>query len=305
MKSTTSIPDWVDKNEYPFENKYIELESGTMHFIDEGKGDVVLFVHGTPTWSFLYRDFIKDLSAQFRTLAIDHIGFGLSDKPEEFSGHPRDHAQNLSEFIQKKKLQNITLVVHDFGGPIGLAAALKNPDRIKQVVMFNTWLWETESSQEAQKVNKIINSFLGKVLYLQFNFSPRVLLKKGYSNKKNLPKKIHKQYINPFPNKQSRFALYRIAQALLGASEWYQQQWEQLSILKNKRWLILWGTEDEFFKVDYLKKWEQRLPNAQVQTFNCGHFVQEERTNIAISEIRTFLHLETTNRTLNDLPSKG
>ncbi len=289
MISTNSIPKWIDTNEYPFEHKFIELERGNMHYIDEGTGNTILFVHGTPTWSFLYRNFMKDLSPQYRTIAIDHIGFGLSEKSKEFSGHPRDHAHNLSEFIQKKDLKQIILVVHAFGGPIGLAAALKHPDRINQVVLFNTWLWETEANQEVQKIDNIINSFLGRFLYLRLNFSPRVLLKKGYSNKKNLSKRIHKQYINPFPNKQSRFALYRIAQALVEASDWYQSQWEQLSVLENKPWLILWGTEDDFFKTDSLNKWEQRLPDAQVRTFNCGHFVQEEKTKEAVAEIREFL----------------
>ncbi|MDX1641539.1 MAG: alpha/beta fold hydrolase [Balneolaceae bacterium] len=289
MISTNSIPKWIDTNEYPFEHKFIELERGNMHYIDEGRGNTILFVHGTPTWSFLYRNFIKNLSPQYRTIAVDHIGFGLSDKPSEFSGHPRDHAGNLSEFIKKKDLKNITLVVHDFGGPIGVAAALTHPNRIKQVVLFNSWLWETESNSEAQKADKIINSFLGRFLYLRLNFSPRVLLKKGYSNKMNLSKRIHKQYINPFPNKRSRFALYRIAQALVGASDWYQRQWEQLSVLENKPWLILWGTEDDFFKTDSLKKWKQRLPDAHVRRFNCGHFVQEEKTKEAVSEIREFV----------------
>lgn len=297
MSTQTIAQNWVNKNEYPFESKYIELESGTMHYVDEGEGEVILFVHGTPTWSFLYRDFIKDFSTDYRTIAIDHIGFGLSEKPKNFPGRPADHAKNLSEFIRRMDLNDITLVVHDFGGPIGLAAGIEQPKRIKQVVLFNSWLWENRSNKEAVKADKIINSPIGRFLYLRLNFSPKVLLKKGFDNKENLPKEIHRQYLKPFPNKNLRCGLYRIAQSLVGSSDWYQQQWEKLSVLQDKPWLILWGIHDEFFTHDYLEKWKERLPGPKTVKFQCGHFVQEEQTEEAISAMRYFLQKKDTGET--------
>ncbi|MEP5111227.1 MAG: alpha/beta fold hydrolase, partial [Ekhidna sp.] len=203
MNSTAFSQSWVDTTLYPFENKFLRLEAGNMHYVDEGKGEIILFVHGTPTWSFLYRDFVKELSKEYRCIAIDHLGFGLSDKPDSIPGTPEWHSQNLSEFIRKLDLQNTTLVVHDFGGPIGLAAGIENSERIKKVVLFNSWLWATDQKKEAQKIDKTINSWLGKFLYLNMNFSPKVLLKKGFANKKNLSKEVHQQYIKPFPDKSS------------------------------------------------------------------------------------------------------
>ncbi len=297
MKTLSLARNWVDKNEYPFESNYIELESGTMHYVDEGAGDIILFVHGTPTWSFLYRDFIKDLSQDYRIIAIDHLGFGLSEKTKEFPGRPADHANNLSEFIQQMDLWDITLVVHDFGGPIGLAAAIKQPERFKQVVLFNSWLWGNHSNKKALKADKIINSLIGRFLYLRLNFSPKVLLKKGFSDQQHLPKEIHKQYLKPFPNKNSRWGLYRIAQSLVGSSDWYQQQWEQLTVLEDKSWLILWGIHDEFFTHDYLEKWKERLHGASTVKFPCGHFVQEEQTEEAILAMRYFLQKKNTSKT--------
>ncbi|MTI29435.1 alpha/beta fold hydrolase, partial [Xanthovirga aplysinae] len=244
MSLTTQTPEWLDTISYPFENKYIALKAGRMHYVDEGKGDVILFLHGTPTWSFLYRDFIKSLSQDYRCIAIDHIGFGLSEKPKDFVGTPQEHCQNLSEFIQKLDLKNITLVAHDFGGPIGLGAAIKNPDKIKKFILFNTWLWETKNNPAVQKVDKIINSRLGRFLYLRMNFSPKTLLKKGFFDKKKLTKKIHKQYLKPFPDKNSRYSLLRLAESLIGSSDWYEEQWKKLKSLKNKPWLILWGNKD-------------------------------------------------------------
>lgn len=278
-----------DTNLYPFDHHYFEVEAGRMHYVDEGDGPVMLFVHGTPTWSFLYREHIRELSKNYRCIAIDHLGFGLSDKPTEFQGTPQNHARNLAAFIQHLNLTDITLVVHDFGGPIGLGAALQDPDRIQRVVLFNSWLWATENDQDAQKIDKLINSGMGKFLYFNLNFSPKVLLKKGFADKKNLPKSIHKQYLLPFPNKASRNGLYQIAQALVSSSDWYEQQWQQLDKLEKKDWLILWGTEDTFISEEYLGKWTERLPEAHVVKWDCGHFVQEERTNESIEAIRGFV----------------
>ncbi len=284
-----STPEWLDKVEYPFDNKTIQLQSGTMHYVDEGEGDPILFVHGTPTWSFLYREFIRDFSKTNRAIAIDHLGFGLSEKPEKFFGRPQDHTKNLSEFIQKKDLRNITLVVHDFGGPIGLAAAIKQPKRIDKIVIFNTWLWETESYKEVKNIDKVVRSFLGRFLYIWMNFSPRVLLKKGFSDQSVLSGLIHQHYLNPFSDRASRWSLYRLAGALMGSSDWYQSLWEKLEALEEKPWLALWGMKDKFLTPDFLHKWEQRLPDIETKKIPSGHFVQEEKPDESIKHIRNFL----------------
>lgn len=289
MSLSVQAQIWLDTTLYPFENKFIPLETGQMHYVDEGKGDIILFVHGTPAWSFLYREYIAALSKKHRCIAIDHIGFGMSEKPQKFDGKPESHSKNLTEFIEKLDLRKITLVVHDFGGPIGLSSAIQNHNRIKQVVLFNTWLWETKNNPEALKVNKIINSRIGRFLYLRMNFSPKYLLKKGFSQKKNLSKKVHKQYIKPFPNKSSRIALLNLGKSLVGSSDWYQEQWLSLDKLEQKPWLILWGTKDEFITTAYLQKWKKRIPVAKVKEYECGHFIQEEKTKETIKEIENFM----------------
>lgn len=289
MNAAVLSPSWVDPSLYPFESNYVRLKSGNMHFIDEGKGPLLLFVHGTPTWSFLYRDFIKDLSKQYRCIAIDHLGFGLSEKPASFSGTPQGHSENLSEFIHKLDLKDITLVVHDFGGPIGLSSAIQDHEKVRQVVLFNTWLWETKNNPDAKMIDKIVNGGIGRFLYVHLNFSPRVLLKKGFANKKNLSKKVHQHYTKPFPNKESRGSLLKLAKSLVGSSDWYQEQWMHLDKLVQKPWLILWGTKDEFITTEFLKKWLDRLPHAELQEFDCGHMVQEEKTEASILAMRVFM----------------
>ena len=290
----TTQPNWLNTRDYPFDHHYMTMPAGRMHYLDEGQGDqVLLFVHGTPTWSFLYRDVIRAFAKKYRCVAIDHLGFGLSDVSKTtFDGTPASHAQNLKQLIEWLDLRNITLIVHDFGGPIGLAAALDISDRIDRVVLFNSWLWATEDTPEVQKIDKLVRSWLGRFLYLRLNISPKYLLKQGFSDKTLLPKGIHRQYIKPFPTRASRRPLLQIAEALAGSSDWYQEQWERLNTLAGKEWLILWGTKDRFITPAFLEKWQDQLPDAQVQRFDCGHFVMEERTEEVIERIGRFLGRE-------------
>ncbi len=289
MNLSTTGQAWLDTELYPFESNFIELSAGRMHYIDQGEGDLILFVHGTPTWSFLYRDMIKALSKNYRCVAIDHLGFGLSDKPEDFDGKAESHSANLSEFINRLGLDKITLVVHDFGGPIGLGAGIRQSEKMEKIILMNTWLWETKSNPKVVKLDNFLRSTLGKFLYLRMNFSPKVLLKKGFSDKSNLGRKLHKQYVYPFPDKKSRFSLLKLAKSLLGSSEWYQEQYEHLYKLESKPWLILWGLKDEYITKEYLERWKTIIPKASVREYDCGHFLQEEKPSEVIQEIDSFM----------------
>ncbi len=289
METQLKEENWFDKGTYPFQSNYFKTNAGDMHFVDEGEGEPILFVHGTPVWSFLYREQIKTLSKTNRCIAPDHIGFGLSDKLQEFNGNPKAHSGRLEALVNHLQLENITLVVHDFGGPIGLSFALRNPKKVKRIVIMNTWLWETESNSEVRKADKVLNSWLGRFMYINLNFSPKVLLKQAFYDRNKLTKAIHAHYIKVFPNRGSRHGLLKIGRALLGSSDWYQEQWEQMDKLKDKPTLILWGMKDTFIKPEFLKKWQQRIPEARVVKYDCGHFLQEERVGEVTKEIEGFI----------------
>jgi pimeloyl-ACP methyl ester carboxylesterase len=137
--SFTEPPAWVNREAYPFESRWLELASGgRMHYVDEGSGEVVLLVHGTPTWSFEWRHLIRSLAAGYRCVAPDHVGFGLSERPRDGAYTPEWHAGNLAEFVSRLGLRDVTLVVHDYGGRIRLPLALDRrhraaPDRAEQL----------------------------------------------------------------------------------------------------------------------------------------------------------------------------
>lgn len=273
----TTHPEWIDKNEYPFTPRFAKVPAGMMHYIDEGTGETIVMVHGTPAWSFLYRKMIKILTKEYRCLASDHIGFGLSDKPEDFSYKPEHHARNLEKWITDLNLKNITLVVHDFGGPIGLNYALKHPENVKSIVIMNTFMWSLESEKHFAQASKLLGGALGRFLYKQWNFSPKVMLKMSFSDKSKLTKHIHNHYLKVFPSPQSRTSTAVLAKELIGSSAWFDSLWKLQSNIADIPTLLLWGMKDTAFRAIELEKFESFLKNATVVRLpDCGHFVQEE-----------------------------
>jgi haloalkane dehalogenase len=285
-------PYWLDLQEYPFENKYLNIQGVDLHYIDEGKGDVLLFVHGTPSWSFDYRKMIKPLSKNYRCVALDHIGFGLSDKPKNYNYSPQHHSQNLKILIEHLALKNITFIVHDFGGVIGFDYALKNAENIKKIVVLNSWLWDSSNDKAYQKLRPILKSPLLPFLYLYLNFSPKFLIPQSFANKKRLSPKIHQQYILPFSSKNERRGMLAFAYSLLNDQQWFESLWKEISVLKNKPILFIWGMKDSFVTPNYLKKFASAFHQSSIlEIEDCGHFPQEEQPEIVLARLEKFLLL--------------
>ncbi|PKV75616.1 alpha/beta fold hydrolase [Pontibacter ramchanderi] len=282
-------PRWLDRILYPFAHQVVQLQTGSMHYVDEGQGEPIVFVHGTPTWSFVWRQQIKALSRTHRCIAPDHLGFGLSDKPLNFAYTPEAHAHNLEQFIEHLQLKDITLVVHDFGGPIGLNYALKHPENIKRLIILNTWMWSLEDESQMMKISGFLNSIVGRFLYLNLGFSARLLLPKGYHQKRHLSKDVHQHYLKPLNNSRSRIGTWRFAIALKESGPWFASLWNQRENLRAIPKLILWGEKDKLLPSHLLERWVQAFPEAQVKRFDAGHFVQEEKGGEVADAIKEFI----------------
>lgn len=290
MKDTNVNPAWVNPLEYSFRPCFLQLEAGRMHYVDEGQGEVIVMVHGTPTWSFLYRNLIKKLSPHYRVIAPDHIGFGLSDKPENWSYLPLDHARNLSDLVERLELRDITLVVHDFGGPIGLSYAIEHPENVKRIVIMNTFMWPLKGDKAFEMPNRIFNNPLGRFAYKRLNFSPVVMVRSAWGDKKKLTKEIHRHYIQALPTPSDRQGTWVFLQQLIGSSDWYQSLWDRRDNLRGKPALIFWGMKDIAFKEKELERWKDLFPAARVVCFpEAGHFLQEEEGDQIASVMQEFL----------------
>lgn len=283
---------WLDKIEYPFQSKFFTINGHQLHYIDEGKGDVILFVHGTPSWSFDFRNQIKCLSSKYRCIAIDHMGFGLSDKPKNYNYKTQNHAETLQAFIKQNQLDNITLVVHDFGGPIGLSVAIAMPEKFKQFVVLNSWLWSSKNEPEFIKLSKILKSPLLPFLYLRFNFSPTFILPKSFGDKK-LPRHLKSQYTRPSANKTERYGALAFAHSLLNDQDWFEKLWQSKKAISEKPFLFIWGMKDPVIKPNYLHKFTSGFPNHEaLELATCGHFPQEEESTIVSEKLLDFLNVK-------------
>jgi pimeloyl-ACP methyl ester carboxylesterase len=287
MKRTQ--PTWLDKNLFPFESNWIEIEGETLHYVDEGEGDVILFAHGTPEWSFGYRDLIKILRTKFRCIAIDMLGFGLSDKNPGSNYSCEAHAARLQTIIEKLRLKNITIVANDFGGGISMAYAINQPNNVNSIILFNTWMWSLKNDKHFSGPAKIMDSWFGKMLYLSFNIPVNIIMPSAYGNKKLLTPHIHSHYKNALP-KGERFAAYTFAKELMNASDWWQSLWGKAEILQHKNILFFWGMKDKFIPPKELEKWKSKFPKAKVVVFDdAGHFVQEEKAEEMAATINSFV----------------
>ncbi|MCC9135312.1 alpha/beta fold hydrolase [Pontibacter silvestris] len=282
-------PKWLDRILYPFAHHTLQLPAGQMHYVDEGEGSPIVFVHGTPTWSFVWRQQIKSLCRTHRCIAPDHLGFGLSDKPEHFNYTPEAHADNLEQLINSLQLKNITLVVHDFGGPIGFHYALRHPENVQQLVILNTWMWSLADEKRIAKVSGFMSNSIGKFLYQRMAFSTKVLLPQGYYQRKNLTKDIQRHYQKPHDSSVARFGSWRFAAALKESSPYFAQLWQQRNELQKINMLIIWGENDRLLPLHFLDKWQKAFPDTRIIKLKTGHFLQEEKGSEVTEAIREVL----------------
>lgn len=280
---------WLDQKEYPFNSNYFNVNGHQMHYIDEGQGETILFIHGTPSWSFDFRNVIKSLSKNYRCIAIDHVGFGLSDKPEFYDYSTQNHSWTLEKFVLELGLKNITLVLHDFGGPIGLDFAIRNSQLIKRITVLNSWLWSSEGDPKYLKLKRILKSPLLPFLYKYLNFSAKYILPSSFGDSK-LSTKMKAQFTRPFENRKQRNGTLAFAHSLLNDQEWFEQLWNKRPSISQIPILFVWGMKDPVLSNLCLEKFSEGFPNSKtVEIETAGHFPQEEQPQQVADAIRHFL----------------
>ena len=262
-----------------------------MHYLDVGTGEPILLVHGTPTWSFEYRHLITALSARYRCIAADHFGFGLSERPPGFAYTPESHAAALSEFVEKMGLEPFTLVVHDFGGPIGLPLALRANSPVRKLVILNSFGWPLNDDPKLARGARIAGGPIGRWLYKYGNASQKLIMPAAYGDKAKLTTTIHQQYLEVFRDRDARVqVLHALAKALLTSRDHYQGLLNALPSLRIPT-LLLWGMKDSAFQPYQLARWQSLLPHATTVTLeHAGHWPHEEAPARVIEAIERFLN---------------
>ena len=162
----TIRPDWVSEELYPFESRFFAAPPNhRMHYLDEGAGAPLVFVHGNPAWSFEFRHPIRELRSEFRCIAPDHVGFGLSSRSTRREDHhPESHAHRFAALLDRLDLRDITLFMNDWGGPIGLDFARRHPERIRRLVIANSWCWPVGDDFHFRSFSFLMSSWIGQYL---------------------------------------------------------------------------------------------------------------------------------------------
>lgn len=282
---------WLDRGAYPFRSRELALSAGRVHYVDEGEGEPIVFVHGTPSWSFEFRHLIRGLSERHRCIALDLLGFGLSERPPEFAYTPEAHAQVVEEFIERLGLSRFTLVVHDFGGPIALPFAVAHPERIQRLVVLNSFMWPLCDEPAYEKRARLAATWFGKFSYRTLNASLRFLMPYAYGERRRLTPAIHSQYLAPFTERDARErVLWRLACALLDSRAHYAALWAGRERLASVPALLVWGMADRAFPAPILARFQEALPQARaVKLAKAGHWPQEEAPEEVLVELGKFI----------------
>ncbi len=285
-----SDTNWIDRGEYPFEPRHFEVSAGRLHYVDEGSGQPLVMIHGNPTWSFLYRHLIKRLRSEYRCIAVDHLGFGLSDKPRDWSYLPEDHAKNLAALIEGLGLKDITLVLQDWGGPIGLSYAVAHPENVGRIVLMNTWAWPVNRDLHFVAFSSFMGGPIGRMLIRRYNFFAQTILRQAFGDKSKLSDAAHEHYLHPLAIPEDRKGCLVFPKQIVASTPWLGRLWSNISALSGKPKLFVWGMKDIAFREKELKRWERAFPEARsIRLSTVGHFVQEEAPNELAEALLSFL----------------
>ena len=218
-------PAWVSDEIFPFESNFFTTPSGhEMHFIDEGAGEPIVFLHGNPTWSFEFRHLVRDLRSRFRCIAPDHIGFGLSSRSHQPADYrPEAHADAVAALLDHLDVQDLTLYLVDWGGPIGLDFARKHPDRVKRIVITNTWCWPVARDPHYIMFSFFMSSWLGQYLIKRHNFFVNKVLPMAVAQKDALTPDVMTHYRNAQPTPEARSACAAFPGHIVGATDWLRR----------------------------------------------------------------------------------
>lgn len=276
--------------EYPFVPKQVTVDGVQMSFLDEGEGPVVVMVHGNPSWSYLYRNLIAGLKDNYRCIVPDHIGCGFSDKPQQYDYTLRQHTANLERLLEHLEVDECMLVVHDWGGAIGMGLAGRYPDRVKGIVVLNTAAFRSRRIPFRIAVCKWpilgdllvrgLNGFAGAAVHMAVN--------------KKMKDEVASGFLAPYDNWANRVAVHRFVRDIPLDSK--HPSWntlveveQSLEKLQGCPMLICWGGKDFCFNDHFFREWKERFPEAEAHYFpDAGHYVLEDALDEILPLIKDF-----------------
>jgi len=280
-------PDWFDSDLLPCESHWLDLDGHQLHYLDVGSGPTLLMLHGNPTWSFLYRRLIAGLSDRFRCVALDLPGFGLSVARPAYDFTAAAQSEVVRRFVAKLDLTGVTPIVQDWAGPVGLGAAVAEPDRYAGLIIGNTWAWPSNlwTRGFSQAMGGRVT---GELMSQRLNLFVGWMIPAMMRRRKLTPQELA-MYKGPFPTAESRAPVRIFAREIRTAQPFLKDLNERLGLITDLPSLLFWAERDIAFQQSVRRQWQDRLTQRTDHTLSgAGHFWQDDAGEEATAAIRNW-----------------
>ena len=215
-----TTPFEVPQRLFPVQHRFMDLDGACIHYIDEGAGETLLLLHGNPSWSFLYRKIIAALKSDFRCVALDFPGYGMSDAPAGYGFTPKEHSDVLEHFVDRLGLKDLTVMVQDWGGPIGLGLGGRRPGLVRRLIIGNTFAWPLDGERRIRVFSWVMGGPIGRALTSAFNFVPKYFFRRGLAER-HAPE-VLAMYLAPWRDPARRIAAVTAPRQLVAASAYLE-----------------------------------------------------------------------------------
>jgi haloalkane dehalogenase len=269
-------PAWLPESLFPFESRFLEISGSRVHYVDEGRGPPLLLLHGNPTYSFLYRHLIRRLSSRFRCIALDYPGFGLSIAPAGYDFRPATHSRIVEAFVRALGLGGLTMMVQDWGGPIGLGVAGRYPEAFRALVIGNTFAWPAQGNPRAERFSRFMGGPIGGALIYGANAFVNVFIPGGMKRQRPT-REVMAAYRGPFPTFRSRRPMHVFPREILASRDFLAEVEAGLARLRDLPALVVWGDRDVAFQERERERFERIFPRHRTVILRgAAHYIQED-----------------------------
>jgi haloalkane dehalogenase len=274
-----------DRTLFPFEPRWFDGAGSRIHYVDEGRGRAVVMFHGNPTWSFLYRKVIKELSGQFRCIAMDYPGFGLSERPSGYGYTSAEHAEVVGKLVDHLDLDGFVVVGQDWGGPIGMTVALERADRVAGMVFANTWYWPAQGSLATFSV--VMSTPPVQWLILHRNAFVNFIMPRSVATP--MDPAVFKTYQDAQPAPEARRGVAEFPRQIRRARPMLERlAGNAPKALGGKPLELVWAMKDPAFgNPAVIARWQRDFPAARVaRVENANHYIQEDAPGAVADAVR-------------------
>jgi haloalkane dehalogenase len=270
-------PAWLDRALYPFQSRFIEIEGERIHYIDEGAGPTLLFLHANPLWSFTYRDIIKDLRGDFRCIALDYPGFGLSGLSDEYVHTLTANSRLVERFIEALRLTEITLYAHDASCSIGLGVVGRRPEWFRAAVVSNSFAWPIDADAEVRRFVKVAASAPFGFMISKFNMLISYMMRNVFfADGRKLTDAEKAAFQGPFADSKRRRVQQEFFRSILNSRDYLLDLEARLRQLPALPVMVLFGDDDATYKAGWVQRFEQLFPQYHTVILEGGHHFPSE-----------------------------